>query len=441
MTGAISEASPPAEAQPGEAGRLRDDVARLLPLAILTYSYLLFPPETRFAAETLALPLYRIAIIVFAYPAAARFIRGEVRMQLPDFLVLAAAGWMIVSFLAVYSVGEGLIRSGAIVIDTAGAYFVARSSVQNLTDLRRLLVILAPGLAFAGATMFLESISREVFYRPMFAGLLGPLPLFAAGEVVGTMDTAAQLRLGLARGLGPFSHQILGGSILASVFALYALSRLRSWPRWAGLLAAVCGFFSLSSAAILGLLFAAGMIVTDRVRAMVRGANWYLILAAYALGALALQVFSESGLINLISRLTLNPQTAFYRQLIWQYGWQAVLEHPLVGLGYGQHDRPQWLGPSVDAHFLALAIRHGVLVPILLMTAVIVIMVVLGRSVARSRGMDRDLLFGVNVTIAMLFTLSMTVMFFSEANIWFMSMIAVGASLAYAPITPAVSKD
>lgn len=408
------------------------DMLRLMPLVALCYAFLLFPPEVRLSIDTLALPLYRIVIIGCAYILFGQLVRGEIRFAAPDLFVGGAAIWIVLSFMANYPWGEAAIRSGGVLIDFAGAYLLARGAVRSVADFRRFLVLVAPGLFFAGALVFLESVGRQVFWRPLFIDMIGPLPRFSEGEVIGTVDAGVQLRLGLARGFGPFSHQILAGSVLASMLGPYLLSRLRSWPKWLGILASVFGFFSLSSAAILGLILSIGMVIIDRAKALVRGINWYTILLIAGLVLLGLHIASQNGIINVLSRFTLTPSTAYYRQLIWQYAWQAMFEHPVFGIGYNYYDRPDWLAPSVDAHYLALGIRHGVAMPFMLLIAHLLILVRLGQRAMGSFGSERDIFVGMNIAVGVLFVLSMTVMFFSEANIWFMAVLGMAASLTVA---------
>lgn len=410
------------------------DLLRIAPLAILAYSFLIFPPELRLTVGSLAFPLYRIVIVGFLFALFTRLVRTGLRFTPADALVLGASAWMVISFMTVYPLSEALVRGGGLVIDMAGSYFLARLSIRSITDVRRWLVIVAPGLFFAGSIVFLESVTRTIFWRPFFIDLFGPLPIYSSGEEIGKLGTKTEMRLGLARGYGPFSHQILAGSVLVSALPFYFKSGLRSWPRWTGIQAALFGFFSLSSAAILGLLTAIGLLVADWGKRLIRGLPWQAIAAGVTMALFAVHLLSQNGLVHLLSRMTLNPQTAFYRQIIWRYGWQSMLDNPLFGIGYQQHERPSWLAPSVDAHFLALAIRNGMPAPLMLLAAIGVVMFAIGRKASRATGLEREFLVGTNIALATLLMLAMTVMFFSEANIWFMLVLGTAASLSVADL-------
>lgn len=137
---------------------------------------------------------------------------------------------------------------------------------------------------------------------------------------------------------------------------------------------------------------------------------------------------SQNGIVSVLSRLTLTPHTAQYRILIWDYGWRTIEKNPWFGIGYQSWERLDWMHDSVDAHFLLLGMRHGVLVPILLILAVFYGVIRLGRLAPSLSKADRDLAIGVNITIILLFIVGQAVAFFGSANIAFMAFLAILSS-------------
>ena len=409
---------------------------RILPAVILIYSVMLFSPEVRISAAGLNIYSYRMAILPLLAVVVLRYLRGHTRWSLTDTLVTLAAIWMLASFTVHFGVGDGLVRAGALVVDFAGAYFVARVSLGQMVDFRRLLVAIAPGLAVAGALMTLESVSHRLLVRPFWREIFGPLPEYFAGEEVADLVYQNEIRLGLLRSYSVFSHPILGGAVLISAFPLFLFAGLRGWPKLAGLGAALAGFFSLSSAAILGLFLVLGLAALEYLKRSIARLRWSAMAAIGLVLLLAAQLSTANGIVAALSPFTINPATAYIRRVQWQYGLDAVERQPVFGYGYGLIERAAWMTDSIDAHFLVLAIRHGILVPLLLLVAMIGVMVTAGLRAGREAE-HRSLLVGYNFCLFTLIFVGMTVTYFGESQIWLMFVLGLGASLIAVPAAPA----
>lgn len=403
---------------------------RIMPVVILTYSYLLFPPEVRLVIGGINFPLYRILIIALLPTTVLRTFAGSFRFVLSDFLTLIASSWMMISFIAYYGAGVGFSRSAALVIDTAGTYLVVRGAVRNPDDLRRVLVLVAPALLIAGAELMLESVSRKLLVRPTFARIFGSLSTYDNGEAAATLSFRQDLRLGLLRAFGPFSHPILAGVIMTSFLPLFWTSGIKGWPWKIGLAAACLGIFSLSSSAILLIVISIGILSADAVKRRSVGISWWLISLMTVIAMLFVEFASKSGLVPILLRMTLDPQTGYYRLIIWEYGLKSIANFPLFGIGFTGYERAPFLSSSIDAHFLLLGVRHGIVVPVALFAAVILALIGVGRNVKNVSPANRILLIGINTALLGALIASMTVTFFGEANIWFMTNLAFAGSLS-----------
>lgn len=415
-------------------------ILQILPIALLAYSFLLLPPEVRVAVGGLNLYSYRLVLIVLLPIVIFRYIRGETRISVADGLIGLGSAWMLLSFVALFGIGAGLVRGGALVLDFAGAYFVARISIASTTDFRRTLILIAPGAFFAGTMMAAESISHRLLVRPFWRDIFGALPRYIEGEAVGELEYQFEVRLGLLRAFSSFSHPILGGGLLASLLPLYLFSSLRGWPKFAGILAAAAGFFSVSSAAILSLAVIIALSVVDFAKRWAPQIRWQHLASLGAIMLVAAQIATTNGIVAVISRFTINPATAYIRQMQWLYGIEAIKSRPIFGFGYDSIPAASWMTASIDAHFLAMGIRHGPLVPILLLVTIGWIMIKLGIRASREPN-NRNLMVGMNFMIFTLLIISMTVTYFGEANIWFMMAIGMGASLLSANSTGSTTAD
>lgn len=407
----------------------------VMPLVLVYYSFLLFPSEVSLSIFGVNLPSYRIALLATAVPSLWIIMKnrgsGGVLAAL-DYIVIFVGFWMMLSFMMIYGIESGLVRGAGVCIDNVFAYMVARASVTTPKELRYFLLLSLPGLALAAASLAIESLSGRLLVRPFFASIFGSVQAFSGGEVTGSLILEQEYRLGLLRAYGPFSHPILAGSIMVGFLPLMYFSGLRSWPYYVGVAVSLAGFFSLSSAAFLSLLIGIGAIAIYHVKPYFPRISWWTVVSILGLAAWAAHVSTKSGIVYVLARFTLTPATAEYRLLIWRFGSENVAKNPLFGIGYNQWERAVWMvTDSVDAHFLLLAMRHGLIVPVLLLAGTIHTMIKLGLVMPSLNEQDRNFMIGLNITLFGYLIVGQTVNFFGSSTLVFMSMIAFLASMTH----------
>ena len=123
-------------------------------------------------------------------------------------------------------------------------------------------------------------------------------------------------------------------------------------------------------AAVMGV----AMVIFDLLLPFLRPLRWPFVAAGVALYGLLAEIALQGGIVGLVGRFTLNPATAYIRRMQWKYGGETVLDNPLFGIGFAIHDKPAWLTDAIDAHFLLLALRFGLIPPVLLALGVGVVM-------------------------------------------------------------------
>lgn len=418
----------PARAMRYSANRTSNPILQVMPLLIVIYSFLLLPIEVRFVVAGLNLYAYRIAIFV-ALPLLIYLApRRDGGVNRVDLLVALGCSWMMISFVQLYGPSDGLIRSVAIVLDTFGGYLIARGSISNLNDVRRLLILIIPGLIFASGFFAIESLSGRLIIRPFFSSIFGSALSYEAGAAQGNLNLLYETRIGLLRAYSVFSFPILGGVILASLLPLYLMSGLKSRALFVGAVASGAAFFSLSSATFIALALGISMVVLDRLMPRLRPLRWPFITAGLVFYGLLAEVALQGGIVGVVGRFTLNPATAYIRRMQWKYGGETVADNPLFGIGFAIYNKPAWLTDAIDAHFLLLALRFGLVTPLLFALAVGIVMFTLGRNSARLSLTDRNLAVSLNIMLAILIFISMTVTFFSEANVFFMIALGIATS-------------
>jgi O-antigen ligase len=402
---------------------------QLMPLVVVFYSFFILPPEVEATVFGINFPAYRIALLVFSVSALWTSLQGRIgSLQFMDVAIAIIGFWIMLSFILNYGFEVGIVRGAGILIDTLLPYFVARTCIKSLDDLRYFLILVFPAVAFAGLTLVVESVSGRLLIRPAFAAVFGAMDVFTGGETSGSLGLEGTYRLGLLRAYGPFPHPILAGAMMIGFLPLYYFSSLRSWPFIGGVLVALTGFFSLSSAAFLALIVAIGGVLIHQIKPYFPKISWWTITGLLMLLFWTMHMASKNGIIYVIARLTLTPDTAGYRIHIWEWGSLSVEKHPWFGIGYRQWERANWMGESVDAHFLLLAIRHGLVVPIMMLAAILYGMIRLGMIVPNLRPKDREFAVGINICVFMFVLVGQTVTYFGSSNILFVFVIAFLAS-------------
>jgi len=406
-----------------------EELWRIIPLCVLAYS-LLLPQEMRLTISGQTIYPYRAAVMLLTPWVLYQMLSGHLRLVLADLVVAVGGIWIVASMMTIYGPAEGFVRGGAIGLDVLAPYFVARLCISDLTDFRRFLVIFAPGAFLAGASILLESLARTPLVRPAAATIFGPLPIYEDGKPVGESEIFTSFRFGLLRAAGPFSHAILAGLFLTSLIPIYFLSSIRRWPRKIGTAAGLLCVLSISSAAFLGLLMSIGMIGYDWLQRRIEFVSWKLLAFVIITGLLFLHLLSNSGIVDALIRLTLNPQTGYYRLIIWEYGLASIQENPLLGIGYLGYERPLWLNSSIDAHWLLLGVRHGIVPVITLFGVALYSVGALALASTRVRETDRRTLAGLAMSLTIMIVLGFTVSFFGGVLIWFFALLGAGLSLS-----------
>ncbi|MGW8281610.1 O-antigen ligase family protein (plasmid) [Sphingomonas aurantiaca] len=429
---------------PAPATARREVRVALWPIIVVLYATLL-PREIRLDLGGLQFFADRIGLIIALPYVLKKIADGAIRFVLPDILMLFTGIWMIVAMSVAYGIGDGLIRGGSLALDATVGYYLARISFRSLADVRRILILFVPGIFLVGCVMAVESITHARIVIPLAEGVFGKLPLYVGGDAVGFGASGTEIRMGLMRAQGPFSHPILAGLYLASLVGVYSMAGLRGWPKLLGNVAGLLCIFSVSSAAILGLILTYAMVGFDLLQRRVRELSWSLVVSVVVVAVVIVQVASDSGAAGLIGRyLTLDPSTAYYRQLIWEFAGASVRVHPLFGIGLAGYARPSWMvSESIDAHWLLLAVRYGLPAAFAQGGAVILALFALGRASLNVPLADQRLYRGVAISLATLALMMFTVTLWGGALGWFNLLLGgcvACAQRAYQPLDKLIER-
>ncbi|WIY54207.1 O-antigen ligase domain-containing protein [Devosia sp. YIM 151766] len=318
------------------------------------------------------LSMHRIALIVLAVPCLASWGSGKAGpIRVPDLLLIFYCMWCSIALIAVH--GANAVGSGGVLFaETFISYLVGRCYVRSAADFRAsvrvLFLVVSAMLPFA----IVETVTGNKAMLDLFATVL---PTVA--------PTVTELRLGFMRVQGPFDHPILFGVFCGGIVAIThgVLGRDTSFARrWVMTLIVVAtGMMSWSSGPLLSIGLQIALLAWSFIFRNI-AARWRILWAIAFFAYLVLEVASNQPVPQLLTRFAFDPWTAYYRLLIWNYGWDSISLHPLFGTGFGEWVRPAWMPPSIDMFWIVPAIRHGLPAFISLLTAVVWLLVSIGLS-------------------------------------------------------------
>jgi hypothetical protein len=244
-----------------------------------------------------------------------------------------------------------------------------------------------------------------------------------------------EFRMGMMRAASTFEHPILYGLFCASAISLVCVTA-RSQAAAITMAAVLCGgaVLSASTAPLLVMVTQLALLLGERLSRGVPG-RFRLLVGFGVFSWLFLTVFSNRGPVGIIATgLTLNPQSGYYRILIWEHGIDDVLAHPFFGIRPEDWTRPIWMTASVDNHWLLLGMRGGFLGPLLVLAAMWLIWRRLyrrGPAPASVPAIYDRLRFGWSCTALALVLGGATVAYFGKMQPFFFLLLGYGAALAH----------
>ena len=88
-------------------------------------------------------------------------------------------------------------------------------------------------------------------------------------------------------------------------------------------------------------------------------ARWTMFWGLFGVGVVAVFLLSEHPIGWIISHLTLDPETGFYRILIWDAALERIGQSPMMGYSF-QLFAQDILDATVDCVWLVEALRYGI---------------------------------------------------------------------------------
>ncbi len=389
---------------------------------------LALPIELSIHLGSLRLAPPRVVGLLAFIPAMFTWIRwGPSRWLAADFMILGAAGWSLISLLENDTVQKAIEFGGANILEIWCAYLIARTTITDAASFERFLRIGGIVLVCTAIVMLPEFLTGVHWTHEVATQVFGR-PFDSSFAIVDE-------RQGFMRSFGPFDHPILAG-VFGSAFLLLLWRRGDTGhrSRIPGLLGAIgITIMSISSAAILSACLQVALALYRRALRQVRS-RW-LVLAGAVLVLLTCASFMAEGAIipALVRRFTLDPQTSYYRMMVWELGLKEVEHAPWLGAGVNHWYQPALDDVSVDAFWLLNAMRHGLLFAFLIALATVTLMIRAGKNSAGDSASSRTA-WAWLVCMLSFVLCGFTVHYWNTALALFFFMLGAGAWIG----TPAV---
>lgn len=359
----------------------------------------------------------KLCIALLLVPALMAFSERGRKLVVSDAFVCMTAVWIVA---AASQIDGSRTMSSAVseCLEFFGGYWVARAFIYGPAALREFVKVVKI-LAFVALLLaIVDSASGRLVAHELVASLFNTIP------------PDAQYRNDMVRATATFDHAILYGAFccFSGTILLYAESDAVKRTVYVGLCVLGC-VLSLSSSALLSLAIVIAAFSYDRVMQRYSW-RWILFWAIGAMPVIGLLAFSENPVGWFLSHLTLDPESGYFRLMIWDAAFQRLSEAPFIGYGFNPLNS-DILDATVDSVWLVMALRFGIPMVVLLLLSIFTACLPVKRGgLVRRRDMTMEgLATAFTLVLAMYIFIGLTVHFWNFMWIFWGLCIGIRASL------------
>jgi len=390
-----------------------------MPVALLLISFCL-PTELFFNVGGLNLTMTKIVLLVLSVFLIIR--RSPIKKYAHDYALIGFVLWLFLSLIIHHGFLTAIKSGGLSLLEILVSYFTARYFIKkpsHIYGVTNLLVFLAMLLL---PFLVIENFTGVHIFHELASSVTGIYYPFK--------DEA---RFGLIRATGPFSHPILLGVFFSAILGLFWYSsRSMLKPKVLKSITLIAATFTtLSSAPVLVIMVQFFIVFWNKYAAFIRY-RWKIIFISMVCMYVFLLFYSDrSPLMAILSRITVDSQTSYYRILIWEYGIQNIINNPVFGLGFNDWVRIDWMvSDTVDSFWLLQTMRYGVPAIIFLSWSIFSLMRKVNELKDLKQLSEYKLLsMGWLVTMISFILIGFTVDFFGSNMPYFFFIFGLGAAI------------
>lgn len=323
--------------------------------------------------------VYRIVLAVLILPCLRLWIASKAgRKRISDITLLLYCLWCALGYIVNNGVAS-IQSSGIIFIEAAGPYLLARCFIRDADDFYNMIQLQFRIIVFLFPFAIVECVTGQNVLLKLFASIMA------------TPQSEEATRNGLTRAVLVFEHPILFGVCTSSVFALsyLVLGRHDSFVRRSlrtGIIGIIT-FTSLSAGPVSVIAVQGFLLFWNSLLRSVK-LRWQILIGLLiSLYVTVSSVANRSALDIATSFFVFDPQSYWFRQVIWRYGSAAAMNHPLFGVGLNNWERPDWMPSSIDNFWLSIAVSHGLPAVFLILLTIFSIFL----SLSFKKGLDEKL--------------------------------------------------
>jgi hypothetical protein len=366
---------------------------------------LVMPIYVRLPFESPLITVMRGVLLALFVPALLVLIRGvgtgQRQLRASDLFVALTCVWVWMSFAVNSGVGVSAVSGSLIVLEFSGGYLVVRAYFSSRSDVQQFVTSFGKAVIFLVCVALFDHLNGRNLFNDTVASLFG------------LVNYPSSLRNGLLRATATLEHPILFGTLCTFAYIVFYYGKLTGLGRTLFMALSAFGcVLAMSSAPLLALFLGTCLILYDRILQSYRW-RWKVFLGIGALMFGLLFLIKSDPFATLIRNFTIDPQTGFYRLMIWDYAGHEVLQNPYFGVNRREWAKGTPLDGSIDTIWLAFALAYGIPASILLALSLLTSMRQKG-TLAPDRYLDPYLLRmrrGLSITISLAIFIGFTVHF------------------------------
>jgi hypothetical protein len=347
----------------------------------------------------------------------ALFKRGR-HLVISDFFVWMTFIWMIGAAAYVSGISAFWSAPGGEALEFFAGYFIARGFFFGLAALNKFVRVLRFFALFAILLAIADFITGRLIVHDALAQILGVKP-----------RATVIFRENMVRATSTFEHPILFGSFCSALAAILLYGHQNTLRRvlWAGLCFVGC-VMSLTSAALLSFFIVIGLYTYDRLmRRYPR--RWNAVWASLIIFVSVIFVVANAPLGWLITHLTFDPESGYFRYLIWDAALQYIDQAPIAGYAFNLLHH-EILDQTVDSVWLVTSLHYGVPAALFLFLANVTSFLPPKASRVRAMELDQSRMSTAFTVVLIVFILvGLTVHFWNFMWIFWAVCIGIRASL------------
>jgi hypothetical protein len=321
------------------------------------------PPTAALYLGSFKLSSGRLLLLVLFVPAIRRLFQRD-RSAVPCDLFLYASGLCIVAASIAADGFNPTAISGA--FEFIGFYMLGRAFIFGIDAVKAFVGILRLILIFLFAFGVLDIISGRFVINEMMGQLLSTETIITQWPY--SHFERVVFGHSFLRATSTFDHPILFGAFCSVCAPLFIFLESGVFSKFAFLLSFAGCILSGSSAPLLAFGIAFFIYLYDASLSNYTQ-RWKALLAGITILFLASFAVLSHPLPWLITHLTLDPATGYFRLEEWNYGLDFVSSSPWIGYGTAAKFGTDFLDTSIDSVWLVTMLNYGIPATMLILFA------------------------------------------------------------------------